>query len=131
MKKRILKVVFFFLTIVSIIVIYYYIFKKFGIAIPCLFHKITGLHCPGCGLTRMLIALWKGNIKEAFMYNQLLFILLPFFLIDVIYSIYLYITAKEDQIRKRIPKYVPTILMIVLLIWGVIRNLSIFPYLRP
>ncbi len=28
---------------------------------PCLFHRITGLYCPGCGGTRALIALLRGH----------------------------------------------------------------------
>ena len=29
-----------------------------GLAIPCLFRKVTGLLCPGCGVTGMCVALW-------------------------------------------------------------------------
>ena len=28
-----------------------------GLAIPCLFRKVTGLLCPGCGVTGMCVAL--------------------------------------------------------------------------
>lgn len=35
-----------------------------GLAIPCLFRKVTGLLCPGCGVTGMCVALlhldWRG-----------------------------------------------------------------------
>ena len=31
----------------------------------CLFHMLTGLHCPGCGSTRCLHALVHGDLPQA------------------------------------------------------------------
>ena len=45
----------------------------------CQFHKLTGLHCPGCGGLRALHQLTHGNIVAAFRCNPLLVVLLPFF----------------------------------------------------
>ena len=131
MKKRIFKSVFFFLAFVLFLVIYHFVHEKTGFGIPCPIHELTGFYCPGCGITRLLFALIHGHIKEAFMYNQLVFIMLPFLLFYVVYSVYLYITDKKDNIISRIPKFVFVILLIIVLAWGVIRNLSFFPYLRP
>ena len=36
---------------------------------PCPFHSITGLKCPGCGMTRACIALARGDIHGALHYN--------------------------------------------------------------
>ena len=44
---------------------------------PCAFHVVTGLHCPGCGLTRMLHALVHGDIARAWSMNPLAMIALP------------------------------------------------------
>lgn len=44
---------------------------------PCLFHKATGLYCPGCGSTRAAHALLHGDIIAALGYNLLLVALLP------------------------------------------------------
>ncbi|NLZ47488.1 MAG: DUF2752 domain-containing protein [Clostridiales bacterium] len=46
----------------------------------CLFYNITGVPCPGCGMTRAFLHLFKGNILQAFKYNPLfpLVIFIPF-----------------------------------------------------
>jgi hypothetical protein len=44
----------------------------------CLFHEVTGLHCPGCGNTRAAQALLHGDVAEAFRQNAYTLIALPF-----------------------------------------------------
>ena len=36
---------------------------------PCVFHRVTGLLCPGCGATHALQALVHGQFAAAFKYN--------------------------------------------------------------
>jgi hypothetical protein len=44
---------------------------------PCVFHLLTGLHCPGCGLTRALHALAHGDVARAWAMHPLLLLALP------------------------------------------------------
>lgn len=37
--------------------------------LPCLFHDLLHLYCPGCGGTRAFLALLKGNYVRAIQYN--------------------------------------------------------------
>jgi hypothetical protein len=37
----------------------------------CLFRKVTGLPCPGCGMTRSFCALAKGNVHQSFLFHPL------------------------------------------------------------
>ncbi|MGL4422778.1 MAG: DUF2752 domain-containing protein [Gemmataceae bacterium] len=48
-----------------------------GIYPRCNFHRFTGLHCPGCGLTRCGYALLVGNIPQAAAYNIFGLVLFP------------------------------------------------------
>src|SRR5690242_14513344 len=44
----------------------------------CLFHRTTGLLCPGCGSLRAVHELLHGHLRAAFHYNPLLVAGLPF-----------------------------------------------------
>lgn len=52
--------------------------------IPCLFQVITGLYCPGCGGTRALIYLMRGQIVKSFRYHPLVPYMAAVVLIEVI-----------------------------------------------
>ena len=69
MKKRLIKIILLNTLIVIISLIYYYLNKYFNIGIPCLFYQITGLKCPGCGITRLIFSLIKLDFNQAFFYN--------------------------------------------------------------
>ena len=109
--------------IIILIILIYLIFSNItGIAVPCIFHSITGLLCPGCGSTRMFKSILLGNFKKAFYYNQLLFISLPIFIILLIN--YLYSNYKNVKpIINKIPKYIYYGYIVILIIFGIIRNI--------
>lgn len=48
-----------------------------GWAVPCLFRLVTGLNCPGCGVTRMCLALLRLDLAGAWAANPGLMVLLP------------------------------------------------------
>lgn len=43
----------------------------FGLPLPdaCTFRRVTGVPCPGCGLTRCFICLMRGDVARAWGYN--------------------------------------------------------------
>ena len=61
--------------------------------LDCIFKKLFGVCCPGCGLTRSLRALLRFDIISSFKYNifgPILFIIIVigsiFLIIDIIYN---------------------------------------------
>ncbi len=131
MKKRIINIIILIILSLFFIVGYYFIYKRFHIGIPCPFHKLTNLYCPGCGITRVLFYLFEGNIYKSFRSNQLVFILLPFIIFVIFEEIYSYITKKHTKLYSKIPNSIYIILLIISLVFGIIRNLPQFPFLHP
>ena len=112
-----------------IILIIYFIFGHFThLYIPCPFRTILHVWCPGCGITRMIISLFKLDFVTAFKYNQLLFILTPIGLVLYINYIYSEIKGKKSWYEKIDIKFFYAII-VLLLIFGVLRNF--IPSLAP
>lgn len=99
---------------------YYLLVSLTPIVIPCVFHEVTGLLCPGCGITRMLLAISHGEFAKAFGYNQALFILLPVLAADLFWCMYLYI--RYGRVESRVHSAGIWAVLVVLLIFGVWRN---------
>lgn len=118
----------FLLFLVILAVIYFILGSIFHIYLVCPFHEITGLHCPGCGVTRMIISMYKLDFYQAFRYNPLLFIFSPFILFLLINYIYCSFKNKKS-IYKKIPSLVWNILLVITILFWILRN--IIPYLAP
>ncbi len=93
-----------------------------GIGIPCPFHLITGLNCPGCGVTRMLVYIMHLDLGNAFRSNAVLFCMLPFLLLLLGYWLYRYIRFGALR-NNRAVEIVCWVFVGILLIWGIVRNI--------
>ena len=131
MKKRIFKAIFFLFLGILLLVGYSILYKRTGWGIPCMIHETTGLYCPGCGLTRMIFSMFQLDFPKAFRYNQLMFIMFPFLLFYIGVQIRTYIRGEKENLFTRIPNYIYVIILIIVLAWGVVRNIPAFPMLRP
>lgn len=92
------------------------------LAVPCPFHAITGLDCPGCGVTRMCLSLLELDLDGAWRANPVLLALLPFIGGLLAYRGVVYVR------RGNVPTARWETLMwcgmaVVLLLWGILRNL--------
>ena len=109
----------------------YLIWCRFtGIGIPCVFHLVTGLDCPGCGITRAVIAVSKLDFKRAFELNRLSFTVIPVLAVLLSVREYRYIktgtylsASKKVQLIENI---ILTVLIICTLGYFVERNLPEF-----
>ncbi len=121
-KRRIINLIILFFLLILLGFLYYYLFITYDIGIPCMFHLITGLKCPSCGITRSIVSLINLDFERAFDYNNL------YWLIILILGYYTYAFSyayvKEKQI-KNLPNIVLIILVIIFIIYAIIRNISI------
>ena len=77
-KVRFALVLFFFLAVLGTGTALLWRFSPTEInAPPCSFHELFGLYCSGCGSTRALRRLLRGDLAGSFRYNPLLILLLP------------------------------------------------------
>ncbi|MBQ9982467.1 MAG: DUF2752 domain-containing protein [Oscillospiraceae bacterium] len=115
---------------ISIFLIICNIYIKFSniLRIPCFLYASTGYLCPGCGATRCIKALLKGNIFRAFINNPIIFLLIVF--IILIY-IKLFCRTFLSKDKKIIPesKYFYIALSGIILIYCILRNF--IPYIQP
>ncbi|MCM3633279.1 DUF2752 domain-containing protein [Paenibacillus sp. FSL W7-1287] len=93
-----------------------------GLSIPCPIHAVTGLYCPGCGMTRSLTALLKLDLEAAFRYNSLVYALVP------LYLCYWLLQRKK---LHRTSNAVLIAMVILALGYGIARNLPLFDRLAP
>ena len=84
---------------------------------PCIFYKLTGLYCPGCGTGRALRALLEADVVTAFRMNPLGFILVP--VATILYF------ARPQVFRTR---WMPIVLLLVLVGYAVLRNIPCYPF---
>lgn len=85
-----------FAVIIILAFIYLAVFLSFEKGIPCWFNLMTGLKCPGCGMTHAIAQLWRGDIKGALEYNALCFSVLPITCLYVMYRAVRYVNSGEE-----------------------------------
>lgn len=115
------------IVLIVIFLIYTVLIISFDIGIPCVFYEITGLYCPGCGITRLCLSLFEGDVYQAFRYNPIIFIDLPILFILFVLNIFL----KNNKNIKKITDVIIIFLATITIIFGVIRNIPIFSFLAP
>lgn len=93
----------------------------------CPLHSLTGLNCPGCGLTRGFHALFQGDILTALHFNALL----PIYALIFGYlflSLILVIVRGRGLPLSGFPPYLLWIFLSLTVIFGVVRNLPFYPF---
>jgi hypothetical protein len=93
----------------------------------CPLYQLTGLACPGCGLTRGFHALFHGDVTGALDYNALI----PLY---VLFFSYLGVSLSLTAIRgvglswKFMRPWMAYSFMIVSFAFAVLRNLPYYPF---
>lgn len=101
---------------------YYLLLVHFNIGIPCLFNTITNLKCPGCGITHLILNLVKFKFKQAFLYNQFIFITSPFIIYFIIKSYLCWLLNITFKLNK-VENILIFLLLIGSIIFTIVRNI--------
>lgn len=124
-NRRIVRVLALWLGLPLLGICYGMLVSRIGFGIPCVFRLITGLKCPGCGVTHMALCLLRGDLSGAFYENPVVLMLLPIGLILAIRLTCRHLKTGSKRLTKWENRVV--IGMIVLLVaFGIARNLKIF-----
>jgi len=94
----------------------------------CIFHNVTGLHCPFCGSLRALHASMHGQFLPAFRDNALLVIGLP---ASAVWLGLVFLSQRRIIPIRRIGLPSFWLCMGVVLVFGVIRNVPFLRFLTP
>lgn len=111
-------------------VVYYLLVTISGVKIPCTFYVLTGKYCPGCGVTRMCLALAQMDFEAAMRNNLLVFLLLgPGLLYGLIKGA---IYIKKGTVRQTVFENICFIIIFILaVIFTIVRNTSYGVFLQP
>ncbi len=95
----------------------------------CMFNKITGFYCAGCGITRSIHSLLRGDILQALCRNLLLVTAFP---LSAIWMLLRYFKLKQSSDIKKYDKIVIISFIIYVALFTVLRNIPspYFNFLR-
>jgi hypothetical protein len=101
--------------------------SKAGFFPVCPLYAMTGIACPGCGLTRGFHAILHGDILTAFDYNALFpmwILFIGFFVVSLVF-----VVVRGRGLSMKLLK--PGLLwafFILLFVFGILRNLPFYPF---
>lgn len=98
-----------------------------GWGIPCVFRLVTGLRCPGCGISRMFLALLRFDIEAAAGHNLLVLCLLPFAVVMFFYKSWQYVKMGETEMSTA-EKVIFSVVFVLCIAFFVFRNTNIFSF---
>lgn len=122
MKKRAVKVITSGMVFLVAGIFYACFVEAAGIGVPCPFYAVTGRYCPGCGVTRMCIALLKFDIAAAFESNAMVLILTPVLLPVLIKNVVSYVRTGMYHLGKT-ENILIVAAIVLLIVFGIWRNL--------
>ena len=122
MKHRLFSAVFKLSGLLFAGLLYYIIILMTGFKIPCLFNSLTGLLCPGCGITRMILSIFRLDFFAAYGYNKALFVTLLPMLIILLAEEIRYIKSGNRKF-SRFSCVFFTLEAVFLVLFGIVRNI--------
>ncbi len=93
----------------------------------CFFWKLTGLHCPGCGMTRAAVAALHGHLGVACRFNPLGMVLLPLALVGIAIELLGWVRGKPLPCRLQLGAYGGWCIAVAVIVFWILRNLPWWP----
>jgi len=120
-KKRIRRVVLAAALFVCAGLLYALAVKIFHGGIPCVFHEITGLKCPGCGITHAMMCLLHFDF-EGFIKANLFAPLIVIFLMTAFVSTSVKYIKTGVYRLSAVNSFIEVSFLISFIAWGFVRN---------
>ena len=109
--------------------LYYLLVRLTPLRIPCPIHFVTGLHCPGCGVSRFFMELAQLHFVEAAKQNLAVAVLLPIW--GVAAAVEFIWNPKCLSEKGWAAKLLLWGSLAFLVCFGILRNLPQFSWLSP
>ncbi|MEO0016883.1 MAG: hypothetical protein RLZZ522_166 [Verrucomicrobiota bacterium] len=94
----------------------------------CLFHRFTGLHCPGCGMTRGTVAVLHGEFGRAFRHNPVGMVLLPLAMAGLALELAGWVRGRPLRWRLAVGRWGGWVIVWTFLAFFLLRNLPWWPF---
>lgn len=120
-RRRLTLLLAYFLAFIAAGCMYAVFVNATGKGIPCIFNSLTGLKCPGCGMTRMCLSILKLDFRSAWQYNPAVFSVLPLLAVAFFDMAVRYVktgTKKPDKPATALLTFSAA----VLVVFGIVRN---------
>lgn len=106
----------------------YYHNPKDGLGLVCPVYYLTGYYCPGCGAGRACYAILHMQFYQAFRYNPLLVLILPWVILYYLICGIQWLIYGREKLSVNIPIWIPMTVLILMLVYGVARNIEVYPF---
>ena len=120
--RRLAKILKIYIGIAGIFMIYALFVHFTGLGIPCIFRLITGLNCPGCGISRFCLDIMELHFSSAIAHNYAA----PFIFFYIIWVLsdtaVRYVRTGIISLNPK-PAWINYAFLILIVIWGIIRNI--------
>lgn len=111
--------------IASIAVLYGIDPTRHALTPPCPYLTLTGLACPGCGLTRAVHFLLHGDLGRAFAFNPWAFLSAPALLVFVLLP-----TVADPARTVRARTGISWMMLVLTVGFWIWRNTDSYPFIR-
>lgn len=90
---------------------------------PCIFRRVTGMYCPGCGGTRAVVELLKGNILRSLWYHPVVVYTAGLYGWYLISNTIEWISGKRFRIGSRYHRWYGTAAAVLVITNFLLRNI--------